>query len=392
MIRSEPWTGVGAGQYAWIFPQYREATRVSAETPILHPESDWLLVLVEHGWAAALALVLLVGMAFTKGGAAILGSNGRSLRAGCLVAAGILALHGLFDVPGHRVGLAWAAMWLAAACLPSHPAKEKTPVAPSRFSRALWRVAGLGLAGVGSMLLFHGVKGSAWLPSEFKASHLRNAEAYFNEDRAAAKVAEATGATYRPHADQDPLKKALAELDRGLALSPLDPHLHHSRGLISLHYKSGGDAARRSFEIQCELEPLRVGMVLEQAWSWSARDVLETESRWKLALERARQDEKRDPLTQAGPKKIFEKIVQMSGTQAKLLEISREMARGQADFLVIWLRTAPKDALDSIVLSMPDGSLSKADRKRVLEEWSARGRGIAAEAFERNHSDLFKEN
>jgi hypothetical protein len=383
--------GVGAGQYAWIFPQYREVTRFSGETPILHPESDWLLVLAEHGWAAAFPLVLLVGAGFTKGGAAILSSHGRSLRAGCLVAAGILALHGLVDVPGHRVGLAWAAMWLAAACLPSYHVKEPL-VASSRFGRCLWRLAGLALAGMGSVLLFHAATGSPLLPSELKTSHLRKAESYFNEDRAAAKAAEATGVKYRPTVDQDPLKKALAELDHGLAISPLDPHLHYSRGLISLHYNSGAEAARRSFEIQRELEPLRVGILLDQAWSWSARDVSETEQRWKQAIERARQDEKRDPLTQAGPEKIYEKIVLMAGTEAKLLEISREMASGQTNLLVIWLRSAPKEALDSIALSIPDESLSKDDKKRLLGEWAARGRGIAADAFEKSHSDLFKEN
>ena len=42
MIASAPWTGHGAGQFASVFPQFRDRSIIVNGSDCLHPESDWL--------------------------------------------------------------------------------------------------------------------------------------------------------------------------------------------------------------------------------------------------------------------------------------------------------------------------------------------------------------
>ena len=50
MSTESPWMGYGLGQFAAVFPQYRQDSARAAR--VLHPESDWLMVAAESGWPA----------------------------------------------------------------------------------------------------------------------------------------------------------------------------------------------------------------------------------------------------------------------------------------------------------------------------------------------------
>ena len=126
LIREYPWTGIGAGQYEFIIPQYRKRTLISNDFILYHPESDWLWMASEVGIPATLCLLALVVFAVRKSLKDILSGRDRALRAGCLVSAMLVPIHGMFDVPGHQIPLAWSAVFLFVLSL--HPPTE--PVSP----------------------------------------------------------------------------------------------------------------------------------------------------------------------------------------------------------------------------------------------------------------------
>lgn len=124
LVADQPWTGVGLGQFKYVFPHYRDES--SRAAVILHPESDWLMVAAESGLPATGLLLLLVGWY------AAVSWRGRHDEDGLLrwtAASAVLAaiLHGVVDVPWHRVSLGWFLFVIAAVCVPRNAASLKHP-------------------------------------------------------------------------------------------------------------------------------------------------------------------------------------------------------------------------------------------------------------------------
>ncbi len=105
MTNDHGWTGVGRGSFAEVFPKYRVGTMSANDKTMYHPESDWLLVAAECGWGAMVVVLGGVGWLFFRGWREARSSPARPVRLGCLVAAGLVPVHGLIDVPGHELSL-----------------------------------------------------------------------------------------------------------------------------------------------------------------------------------------------------------------------------------------------------------------------------------------------
>ena len=116
LVLGQPWTGVGLGQFQYVFPHYRAETVRAAR--ILHPESDWLMIAAEAGVPAALALLGLAVWYAVRSWRGRHGSDGmlRWTAASAVLAA---LLHGIVDVPWHRPAVGWFLLVLALASLPS---------------------------------------------------------------------------------------------------------------------------------------------------------------------------------------------------------------------------------------------------------------------------------
>jgi O-antigen ligase len=127
MILTSPWTGIGWGNFASVFTFYRDLSLGPEDHWALHPESDWLWLWAEGGWVPFLAwIVVLLAAA-----ALILPQLWRS-RSYVVVAAAVTGilffLHSLVDVPGHRAGSLWPALFLLFLALPSgEPVRKKRP-------------------------------------------------------------------------------------------------------------------------------------------------------------------------------------------------------------------------------------------------------------------------
>lgn len=286
MIRDFKWTGIGAGQFYYIFPQYRNLTAAVNDSDNYHPESDWLWMAAEVGVPAALALAALVILAVSLSLRSILGGRDRALRGACLVAALLVPIHGIFDVPGHRITLALSAAFLFALSLRA-PSSDAMPRSPRRWP---FRLAAVGLLVVAGFL----IRAQWWAGPQpalmIAKTTLAEARHLYQEDQASANVAkvEDPQAIQPPDAAPDRLEKALGLLEQARNAAPLDRGILRYQGFLALHFEDENAAARKAFQIERELDPTWVEAPLQQALAWSNSDLEETARLWGEALRRAR--------------------------------------------------------------------------------------------------------
>jgi len=375
MIGTEPWTGTGIGQFRYVFPQYRQ--RFVSSGLCVHPESDWLLLAAEAGPAAALvfamAVVLILGMALR--GAR--GHSGWPLRLACILAAALVPLHGLGDVPGHRVGIAW----LGALCLAlalRMPGNRNGFA--GRISQAVWRFAGVLILAAGVFLM--GAEWFGWpaLASVKPDALAKEARALQAEDAAEQKKILAGEIPAPKEGDQkeDRLETALALVDDAIRLRPLDPELHYLRGGLALFFSDREATSRQSFAAHRLLEPRWVDVPLRQSVGWLAIDPNETTGLWRDAMKRAAFMEAHhgEPL----PPHAMERILQQARGNDPLLLAALEIARARPEFVRMWIAAAPPALLQQEMPAILQGTADSAQREDLLKLWSQRD-AAGAEAF-----------
>ena len=279
MIAAAPLTGVGAGQFRWVYPQYRRETLVQPNLVALHPESSWLWLAAELGIPAAACILGLVGLLFLKGLANIKKQRhrDRALRLGCLVAAALLPLHGLFDVPAHRPSLFLAALFLFV--LSQNPEERESG------SNRVWRwpscVLAVFLVAVGVRLL--GTSWFGWTPPHLVKSEERLAEGV---------------ALYHQTTDlQNPLppfealslrEEASKMAETAAKEAPLDGRFYRLSALASLPLEFKAEMTGRHFEIDRRLSPYSVKIPLLQSSSALFYNLVEVKKAWLAAIERAK--------------------------------------------------------------------------------------------------------
>lgn len=390
MIRHEPWCGVGPGQFAQVFPQYRNVINAPNDCRCIHPESDWLWLLAETGWPATLCLAALAGVAVWTALRQVRSGRMRFLRTGSLVAALLLCLHGLFDVPGHRVGLIWAAALLAAMSL--RVPEERNPAAsppPSRASRLVWRCLGGLLVLAGGGLLVAQWTASPVLPSVRSLRWMEETKALYDVDQAAYERARAEGRDYQPPAGQDPLESAMDRVRRALRISPLDPYRHFILGALALHFDDQHDVATRAFAIQRRLDPTRINCVLTQAQAWMVQDPQQTKELWSEALRRAAAEDARFPNNQADNLTMtFRQALWDAGHNEALATAILELADGKPALLAAWAAVSPANRLDRDMPRLLVQPGNARQRTGLFQVWMARGSKAAAAGFVRDHPDL----
>jgi O-antigen ligase len=389
MIRHESWTGVGSGQFSLVFPQYRQKTNASNDARCLHPESDWLMMLAETGWPATLCLAAGVITVFTTSVRQARRGRARFLRMGSLAAALLLCLHGIFDVPGHRVGLAWAAALLLASSLRT-PAINGAGSAsgPSRISRYCWRGLGVVLAFAGIGLIHAQLTGKPILPSVQARQFMIEANSLYDQDQADYDRAKADGRDYQPAPSEDPLETALLKVRQAIDIAPLDPHPHYVRGVLALHYDDKNAIANQDFAIQRRLDPTRVNLAMEQAQAWTVQNPRQTLDLWKEALRRAATEEARFPKSPYGTVNTYQRALYVAGKNEALVLATLELAEGNPDLLLLWARSAPASLLDREMPRLLSAAAEVDGRKELFKIWQKRGSWQAAANFARIHPGL----
>jgi len=113
LIAAVPFTGIGLGNFAAIFPFFRDSSLNSMR--VIHPESDWLWLASEAGIGSILFCLVIVTSLLIQTAKPANPREGDVFFAGFV---GVLAFLGntLFDVPAHRLGTILPAIFVAALC------------------------------------------------------------------------------------------------------------------------------------------------------------------------------------------------------------------------------------------------------------------------------------
>jgi hypothetical protein len=315
MIGESPWTGVGAGQYVYVFPQYVDLTIVAQGVDCYHPESSWLWMAAEVGLPATACLLALVVLAFRRSLQSLLGGRDRALRSACWVAALLVPIHGLFDVPGHRFPIAWSAVFLFTLSL-----RQPTDGASGTVRPAVWpgRIVGLAMV-LGGLILAR----AEWLGGPQPALHASNkalaeARRLYDLDLAIQRAALDAGNAYDPAPEEDFTERALEVLEKARQVTPLDKRIARFQAVLALRYENKFDLVEQAFRMDRALDPTWVGGPLEQAEAFSRVDPERARVLWMDSLERARVVAKLDPDNRWSPDQVHERIRNFVETRPEL--------------------------------------------------------------------------
>ncbi len=285
LINDFKWTGVGAGQFRYIFPQYRHLSAMVNDSDCYHPESDWLWMASEVGVIGTGALAVLVILAFWKARGTILSGRDRAVRSACMVAALLVPLHGIFDVPGHRIVIAWSAAFLFCLSLSSAKDEQKSGAQKTR----IWpfRLGGSVLVLMAVYLIFASMQSPSKLALDSNLKAIDEAKVLYEKDVELQKVAHAKGEKYQPSDEDDLIEKAIRILEEAKSTSPLDPVLWRFQVQLAIYFDDREDWIDDQTKVVEALDPTWVLGPLLLAESWSTVSADRSFSLFQEALRRA---------------------------------------------------------------------------------------------------------
>jgi O-antigen ligase/tetratricopeptide (TPR) repeat protein len=259
LINASPSFGIGLGNFDEVFAIFRDASLTNART--IHPESDWFWLWVETGWPGMALTLLGFGLLIWRVFPLQEGTNQR-FRVAALIAALLFALHGIVDVGGHRVGTAFAGVFLLCLAL-----RRPAELHPSRVVAWIFRFVGL-------VLLAAGV---AWVFATRYEKPLPGLVGVENEMRLA--TAANRGRNFA---------ETIQRSTRALEWAPLRWQLYFLRALGKIGARLPASEAAADFRRARFLEPNLYEVPFEEGNAWvSASQPALALTAWREALRRA---------------------------------------------------------------------------------------------------------
>ncbi len=365
LVRDYPLTGAGLGNFALVFPQYRHASL--DEVRVLHPESDWLMLAAEAGVPAVVCLLALLGLALRR----LKGETGHPywpLRWGCLVAVGAAVLHGVVDVPLHRVQLGWWVLAVGGLALQSF---QFGKIGRSRLQHALFVVAGAGALVLGGMMVRAEWFGGKPLPPFVVGEAQKEVAARLTRH-------DLEGAT---------------DLARETVNAhPMNPSLYLQLGALLLQSQDTDAEVDALFKVQRLLDPNWPAIPLRQGEVWMSINADRTVALWLDALARRRRIDHATGRAQDDSLSYYSEIL---GRAAPFPEVWRKLigeATHSPAYAFAWLDNAgPQiDPADWETLAKSTDLLnrfSEPQRQRFLLLWHGKGDRAALGRFMAEHPD-----
>ncbi len=257
LIRNSPWCGIGFGNFESIFAIFRDASL--SDRRALHSESDWLWLWTELGWLAVVLAIVGIALFVSRVFPLRQGTN-QGYRLAALIAALLFAIHGIVDVSGHRVGTAFAAVFLLG--LARHrPLSLKT----SQWVSILFRVLGLILLAAGLSLVV-AARSEKLLPGSVGVSSAKQLSAVADREGNFSEISALT--------------------TRALRWAPLDWQLYSARAIAEVELKQMTNAVD-DFRRARFLEPIAYEVPLTEGNAWLPYRPVLAVTAWREALRRA---------------------------------------------------------------------------------------------------------
>jgi hypothetical protein len=340
LIHSSPWCGIGLGNFQPVFAVFRHAS--IEQNRALHPESDWLWFAAEVGWPGVVLIVIGAALLMRRLFPLAEGTNMR-LRLGAFVGALLFGLHGLVDVSGHRVGSAYAGLFLLGLAL-----RPPLQARPSMSVVVVSRVIGLALLAVGAIWAVASWRGIP-LPGSIGVELERRVAAEANQNRAFSQTIE--------HAS------------RGLSWAPLDWQLYFLRAIGKAGAGQAPTEALEDFRRARFLEPSAFEVPYQEGLTWIRREPLLTMTAWREALRRAGRER---PV-------VYARMLSAAGQMSPRVEqMLRDFGTTQPELALAYLERVRGEhftvALDRVLEHDPElASLSAQEKARLFALWSERG-------------------
>ncbi len=355
LIRESPWCGIGLGNFDPVFAIFRDASIVQRRA--LHPDSDLFWLWVEVGLPAVI-LIVAGGLLLARRVFPLSEGTAQRIRLAALIAGLFFALHSVVDVAGHRVGTAFAGLFLFGLAL-RRPGEERASV----WLPWVFRVNG-------ALVL---VLGFAWVVAAYRQSSIPGSMGADNELR----LAKAANVGRQS-------RETIAHANRGLKWAPLDWQLYFLRGLGKVGAKRPPEVALADFRRARFLEPNSFEVPYQEGLAWLTTQPGLAIAAWNESLRRAQPD--RDELygrmlTRADlrNREVKQRLVELGGREADLSLVYLERAHGN-DFAA---------GLRLLLTNDPDLSkLTPEQRSKLFVYWSDHGDTAQLTAFLDTHPEM----
>lgn len=352
LTMERPWSGFGLGNFE---PVFNHLSKVSnPRTTFAHPESDFFDLLFEGGIGMALPAIGLVGWLMIHTGPWKLRKAKRTherldrrMRQTASIAAGLMLLHGIVDVPLH--GIRFFVIF-ACICGFAMPRRLLTPVAGA-WGPWAFRAAGAALLIHACWIAGFGPPGPSAIPSNLSAETLYRDAAAFVQTR---KFADSR-----------------ASIEKALQMKPLDWRFYYLRAQLRLASAQDTAGAIQDFGRARFLEPHYAAMCEREGQFWLGYEPAMAIPAWREAIQR-------HPEVAAGTYGRLSQWVAWSMPYPKLWDSLWDLAATPALKLAFLHHSFPPDEWKrrlSMLLSDPDAieMLSEKDREDLFKLWHQRG-------------------
>ena len=339
LVQASPWCGIGLGNFSPVFAMFRKES--IADLTVLHPESDWMWLWSEAGWPAV-ALVLLAAILVLKRVLPLQEGTNQRIRLAALIGAVIFAVHGMFDVSGHRVGTAYTGLFLLGMAL-YRPLELK----PSRAVKLFFRVTGVVLL----------VIGATWAATA-------RSKLLVPGGAGVASVKRLVTAAYETR-DFD---QTIALTTHAVDWAPMDWELYFRRALAEAG-KGKTAAALSDFRRARFLEPVAFELPRDEGTAWLATQPTLAATAW------------RDALRKAGRKRpeVFASMLTAASLRSPQVgRILEEFGLNEPDLALAYLGrlTGPslRDGIVKLLQKDPNlRTLTDPQKRALFDLWSERG-------------------
>ncbi|HWY30618.1 MAG TPA: O-antigen ligase family protein [Candidatus Acidoferrum sp.] len=238
LISKSPLLGIGLGNFLPVFALNQNYS--ASMDRVAHPESDWLWSGVDLG-LIGLLLGLVLFLWWLKQCLPFNAGTSRLLRVAGMVCAIGFAIHGIFDVSGHRLGALWPALFFGSIAI--HPENEY------RRSKAVAVIFRL----TGAILM---IIGGWWIASVCGA---KTPPTSVTVDRLRSEINAAVAA--------EDYNRVLLLTSEALTIAPLDWEFYFKRGVGEAASWSTSEA-ERDFAIARYLLPNWPELYLREGQVW----------------------------------------------------------------------------------------------------------------------------